>query len=42
MAQKRVTFGGTALPVLLLAPQFAITAIFFFWPAIQALSLIHI
>ncbi|WP_336744258.1 sn-glycerol-3-phosphate ABC transporter permease UgpA [Aureimonas altamirensis] len=36
MAQKRVTFGGTALPVLLLAPQLAITAIFFFWPAIQA------
>ena len=36
MAQKRVTFGGTALPILLLAPQLAITAIFFFWPAIQA------
>ncbi|WP_062228407.1 sn-glycerol-3-phosphate ABC transporter permease UgpA [Aureimonas frigidaquae] len=36
MAEKRVTFGGTALPILLLAPQLAITAIFFFWPAIQA------
>jgi sn-glycerol 3-phosphate transport system permease protein len=35
--QKRVTFSGRALPYLLVAPQLAITIVFFFWPAGQAL-----
>ncbi|MGF1641502.1 MAG: sn-glycerol-3-phosphate ABC transporter permease UgpA [Rhodospirillales bacterium] len=35
--QKRVAFGGYALPFLLVAPQVAITLVFFFWPAGQAL-----
>jgi sn-glycerol 3-phosphate transport system permease protein len=35
--QKRVVFGGRALPYLLLAPQLLITVVFFFWPAAQAL-----
>lgn len=35
--QKRVAFGGKTLPYLLVAPQIAITLIFFFWPAGQAL-----
>jgi sn-glycerol 3-phosphate transport system permease protein len=33
---KRVTFAGAALPLALLAPQIAVTAAFFFWPAGQA------
>ncbi len=33
---KRVTFAGRALPLALLAPQLAVTAAFFFWPAGQA------
>jgi len=33
---KRVHFGPSALPYLLVAPQVAITLIFFFWPASQA------
>jgi sn-glycerol 3-phosphate transport system permease protein len=33
---KRVTFAGWALPLALLAPQLAVTAAFFFWPAGQA------
>ncbi|MBS7810407.1 sn-glycerol-3-phosphate ABC transporter permease UgpA [Roseococcus pinisoli] len=33
---KKVIFKGTLLPYLLLLPQLAITAIFFFWPAGQA------
>lgn len=33
---KRVTFPHKVLPYLLLAPQIAITAVFFFWPAAQA------
>ena len=33
---KRVTFKGWMLPVLLLLPQLAVTAVFFFWPAGQA------
>lgn len=37
MQAKRVTFGGTALPLALLAPQLAITVVFFVWPAVQAL-----
>ncbi len=35
--EKRVVFGHKVLPYLLLAPQVAITLIFFFWPAGQAL-----
>ena len=31
--QRRVVFNGTALPLLLLAPQLAVTAVFFLWPA---------
>jgi sn-glycerol 3-phosphate transport system permease protein len=34
--QRRVTFPGRALPLLLLAPQIAVTVVFFFWPAGQA------
>jgi len=34
---KRVTFRSGWLPYLLVAPQIAITVIFFFWPAGQAL-----
>ena len=36
-SSTRVTFPNKFLPYLLLAPQLAITAIFFYWPAIQAL-----
>ncbi|MFN3610825.1 sn-glycerol-3-phosphate ABC transporter permease UgpA [Tepidimonas sp.] len=35
--EKRVRFRGRWLPWLLVAPQLAIVAIFFFWPAGQAL-----
>lgn len=34
---RKVIFRGTALPLLLLAPQLAITFVFFFWPAGQAI-----
>jgi sn-glycerol 3-phosphate transport system permease protein len=34
--EKRVRFPGKGLPWLLLAPQFAVIAVFFYWPAIQA------
>jgi sn-glycerol 3-phosphate transport system permease protein len=37
MQQKRVTFGGFAFPLALLAPQLIITLVFFIWPAGQAL-----
>jgi sn-glycerol 3-phosphate transport system permease protein len=37
MQAKRVTFRGKLLPYLLIAPQIAITAIFFLWPAGEAL-----
>ena len=37
MRTKRVTFRHTWLPYLLIAPQIAITAVFFLWPASQAL-----
>jgi sn-glycerol 3-phosphate transport system permease protein len=33
---KRTVFGGRLLPWLLLAPQLLVTAIFFLWPAGQA------
>lgn len=35
--EKRVTFKGWWLPLLLIMPQALITAIFFFWPAGQAI-----
>ena len=34
---KRVTFNHKTLPYLLLAPQIAVTVIFFFWPSGQAI-----
>ena len=34
--EKRAVFGNRALPYALLAPQLAITFIFFYWPAAQA------
>ncbi len=35
--RKRVIFNDKLLPYLLLAPQLAVTIIFFFWPAAQAI-----
>lgn len=35
--EKRVVFGHRVLPYLLLAPQVAVTLVFFIWPASQAL-----
>ncbi|MEM1400277.1 MAG: sn-glycerol-3-phosphate ABC transporter permease UgpA [Pseudomonadota bacterium] len=35
--EKRVTFKGIWLPILLVAPQIVITAVFFFYPAGQAI-----
>ncbi|WP_137177464.1 sn-glycerol-3-phosphate ABC transporter permease UgpA [Roseomonas sp. AR75] len=35
--RKKVIFKGVALPYLLLLPQLLITAVFFFWPAGQAI-----
>lgn len=34
--RRKVIFPGTALPYALLAPQLAITVVFFFWPAGEA------
>jgi sn-glycerol 3-phosphate transport system permease protein len=34
--QRRVVFRGKVLPYLLVAPQLAVTLVFFFWPAAQA------
>jgi sn-glycerol 3-phosphate transport system permease protein len=34
--EKRVVFGSKWLPYALVAPQIAVTVIFFFWPAAQA------
>ncbi|MHC8509991.1 MAG: sn-glycerol-3-phosphate ABC transporter permease UgpA [Rhodospirillales bacterium] len=34
--EKKVRFNGVVLPLLLIAPQIAVTAVFFFWPAGQA------
>jgi len=34
--EKRVVFRSAWLPYVLLAPQLAITVVFFFWPASQA------
>ena len=33
---KTATFKGYLIPALLLAPQLAITLVFFYWPASQA------
>lgn len=38
MQTKRATFPNRLLPYVLLAPQLAITAIFFLWPASQAIK----
>src|SRR5918997_3994548 len=35
--QKRSIFGGRALPYALLTPQLAVTLVFFYWPASQAI-----
>jgi sn-glycerol 3-phosphate transport system permease protein len=37
--QRRVTFNNKLLPYLLLAPQLAVTLVFFFWPAGQAIQM---
>ena len=34
--EKRVVFQSKWLPYALLAPQIAVTIVFFFWPAAQA------
>jgi sn-glycerol 3-phosphate transport system permease protein len=34
--ERRVVFAGKLFPLLLLMPQLAVTAVFFFWPAAQA------
>ena len=36
--EKRAVFSGKLLPYLLIAPQLAVTLIFFYWPASQALK----
>src|SRR3954452_15948681 len=35
--ERRTTFPGKLLPLLLVAPQLALTAVFFLWPAGQAI-----
>ena len=35
--RRRAIFDNTVLPYLLLAPQIAVTVVFFFWPAGQAI-----
>jgi len=37
LMRRRVIFPNKVLPYLLLAPQLAITVVFFFWPAAQAI-----
>jgi sn-glycerol 3-phosphate transport system permease protein len=34
---RRVVFSGWLFPAVLLAPQLAVTVVFFFWPAVQAI-----
>jgi hypothetical protein len=36
--ESRVVFAGRLFPALLLIPQLAVTIVFFFWPAGQALA----
>jgi sn-glycerol 3-phosphate transport system permease protein len=38
MQEKRVIFPGVLFPVALLAPQLAITFVFFVWPSLQSLN----
>ena len=35
--ERRVVFAGWLFPALLLTPQLAVTLVFFFWPAAQAI-----
>src|ERR1700756_1230085 len=35
--ENRAIFPGRLLPYLLVLPQFAVSLIFFYWPAVQAL-----
>ena len=35
--ERRVTFDNKVLPYFLVAPQIAVTLVFFMWPAAQAL-----
>src|SRR5689334_7459092 len=35
--ENRAIFSGRLLPILLVLPQLAISLIFFYWPALQAL-----
>src|SRR5260370_38810829 len=35
--ERRVIFSGWLFPALLLMPQLAVTLVFFFWPAAQAM-----
>jgi len=35
--EKRVSFKGVLLPLLLVLPQLVVTAVFFFYPAGQAI-----
>ena len=37
--ERRVIFSNKLLPYLLLAPQLAVTLVFFFWPAGQAIHM---
>jgi sn-glycerol 3-phosphate transport system permease protein len=37
LMRRRVIFPNRVLPYLLVAPQLAITVVFFFWPAVQAI-----
>src|SRR4051794_41825 len=36
--ERRVVFAGWLFPVVLLLPQLAVTVVFFFWPAAQAIK----
>jgi sn-glycerol 3-phosphate transport system permease protein len=36
--ERRILFPGVALPVLLVAPQFLLTVVFFIWPAAEAVQ----
>ena len=37
--EKRVVFQSKWLPYVLVAPQMAVTVVFFFWPAVKSLQL---
>ena len=36
--ENRAIFSGRLLPYLLILPQLAVSLIFFYWPAVQALQ----